>query len=410
MQNSSAQGVQYSNGNAGTYTAGLEEFSAITDQIDFTARWAGRAVQKLKDASGHCASVVAGTGKACDTINAYVFSEMMGDAGKTLVLRDCQLMDLPEELFDFIRIETLDLGENRFADLHSNIVRLTSLATLSLNRNCFQQVPACLYKMPSLKQLDLGCNAGMGDVPEIFYKQMAQLVELNLSNTGQASIKDSIVCMRSMQKLVLSCNPISSLPEAFERLQSLLSLDLSGCEQLQHVPEPVLALKQLKVFSMAHTHIQSLPERIDALICLEALYFGDASITSLPEAIGRLSSLKVLDVRKNRLAMLPASVGQLSKLETLKLADNQLLTLPETLSQLLSLKSITVRRNFFLEYNEAKEPFESYKKRIKRIFQNMPISCNVDWLHDRDTLLMVSQNMGRLIDEVKSEHQGRVQA
>jgi Leucine-rich repeat (LRR) protein len=67
---------------------------------------------------------------------------------------------------------------------------------------------------------------------------------------------------------------LKNLPKEFGKLQSLVELDLSGCSQLEYLPDSIVHLSQLKTFQLR----------------------GCQKLKNLPMEFGKLQSLVELDI------------------------------------------------------------------------------------------------------------------
>jgi hypothetical protein len=101
----------------------------------------------------------------------------------------------------------------------------------------------------------------------------------------------------------------------------------------------------LQKLLLSNNQLTSLPDQLGDLRHLHELDLSHNQLTTLPESIGQLTDLEALNLLDNRLTSLPESIGALTKLRQLRLADNQLAVLPETLDQVKSLHTLDLSRN-----------------------------------------------------------------
>ena len=115
--------------------------------------------------------------------------------------------------------------------------------------------------------------------------------------------------------------------------QKLTELDLSvppgtkDSHKLDHIPDAVFELTQLKKLYLSNNQLTDLPESISNLNNLIGLYLRFNRLTDLPESFGDLSNLIGMDLSNNRLISLPESFGELANLTELNLSENSL-TIP----------------------------------------------------------------------------------
>ncbi len=94
--------------------------------------------------------------------------------------------------------------------------------------------------------------------------------------------------------------------------------------QLTQLPESLAALTQLQVLDLSQNQLTQLPELLAALTQLQGLYLSQNRLTQLPQSLGALTQLQVLSLSGNKLNDLPESILQLEKLIALTIKDNPL--------------------------------------------------------------------------------------
>src|SRR5271165_373205 len=121
---------------------------------------------------------------------------------------------------------------------------------------------------------------------------------------------------------------LNRLPPELERLSSLQTLNLSGCEQLGGDLAPLTGLTSLQSLDLSANRLSSLPPEITKLKRLQSLDLNANQLSSLPPEITELTSLQSLDLSANQLSSLPPEIGKLISLQSLDLRSNQLSSLP----------------------------------------------------------------------------------
>ncbi|TXG70368.1 hypothetical protein EZV62_005303 [Acer yangbiense] len=166
-------------------------------------------------------------------------------------------------------------------------------------------VESCISMFPFLRYLDLSFGSFV-------------LVPKKLGN------------LRHLRYLNLGGNgKIKKLPNSICKLQSLQTLALEGCEELQELPRDIRYLISLR-FLWLTTNQTYLPHNgIERLNSLRSLYIKSCiNLEYLVEDIGNLKALRVLGiVGCPNLVSLPSSIQCLSSLENLELTDCEKLNL-----------------------------------------------------------------------------------
>ena len=221
-------------------------------------------------------------------------------------------------------------------------------------------LPNSFRNLKSLKKLSLRCNP-LSSFPEEI-STLASLEELDLSLTGLMKIPPSIRNLKSLKILHLENNILSTLPEDFGDLKSLEILFLDN-NPIQDLPNRFCLLNNLEKLYMEAPHfffrasINELPKYFGNLRSLIILDISSHELKTLPESFGYLRSLKILHLYNNKLKYLPDSFGNLINLEILDLESNKLKTLSDTLGDLIKLRKISLTNN--LLHKEGSKKFKA---------------------------------------------------
>ena len=165
-------------------------------------------------------------------------------------------------------VVNFNLVSNNLRKLPSEIFTATQLRRLDLSQNLLETVSPDLFALPNLENLSLRCNM-LKEVPE-GDNWSASLLSLDLSVNKLSNLPQGIQCS-SVENLNLSRNPLTVVPRCLCRIHTLTSLDLS------------------------YTSISSLPreiERLDHLITL------NVSNTNLPNGGGVLQGARIKRIFK----------------------------------------------------------------------------------------------------------------
>lgn len=131
--------------------------------------------------------------------------------------------------------------------------------------------------------------------------------------------------------------------EGIEIFSNLQKLDIST-NNLTTLPDSIASLTSLRILDFTKNKFTVFPEILCSMPNITNLIFWNNQISTVPESIGNMSGLKSLNFAFNKITTLPKRIGDLSNLETLSLWSTSIQTLPESITKLSNLK------NFFL-YN-----------------------------------------------------------
>ena len=145
-------------------------------------------------------------------------SNTKADTVKRLNLSKCGLTSLPNELTNFINLESLDLEGNNFdkADLNT-LCQLTKLRSLTLDNCNLNTIPTGIFCLKSLEEINL-FNNNLKYLPaELF--TLTEMKELQLGNNLLTSLPNDILKMKKLRMLEISGsedkNKIKKLPPSF---------------------------------------------------------------------------------------------------------------------------------------------------------------------------------------------------
>jgi Leucine-rich repeat (LRR) protein len=190
--------------------------------------------------------------------------------------------------------------------------------------------------------------------PQLLYLRLAaapqhwgfggQLLVLDVSGDGVcgSELPDAISACSGLRHLSLDDPQLRSLPASIGSLARLLTLDVSGCEELQRLPDSIGSLASLQTLDIGNCRaLLQLPDSIGSLASLITLDMSDCdALLRLPDSIGNLASLQTLDVNYcTSLRLLPDSIGSLASLQTLDVNSCiNLQRLPDSIGSLAKLK------------------------------------------------------------------------
>ncbi|XP_047258267.1 disease resistance protein RPV1-like [Capsicum annuum] len=195
---------------------------------------------------------------------------------------------------------------------------------------------------------------------------MESLESLNLSGCQKLENFPEIRGnMELLSELLLARTAIWELPPSIGQLSGVSLLDLRSCEKLVRLPGSVSKMRKLKILIVKGcSRLPNFPETLGDLNQMEELYAGNSAIWKLSDSIGNLSKLKVLSLRRGRKVkhqtscslMLPSYWGfyGLRELKSLDLSGCNLSdNLTVALTNLPSLVELNLSRNKFISLPDS---------------------------------------------------------
>ncbi|KAJ0055725.1 hypothetical protein NL108_011307 [Boleophthalmus pectinirostris] len=169
-----------------------------------------------------------------------------------------RLCELPEELCQFISLETLSLYHNGMRSLSSNLANLQALTYLNLSRNLLSSLPLSVFQLPLLRVLIVSNNK-LSTLPASIYA-LTHLRQLDVSCNELQSLPPELGQLESLRDLNLRRNQLTSLPEEISELP-LVRLDVS-CNRISHVPVCYRHLRHLQSISLDNNPLIMPPAQI----------------------------------------------------------------------------------------------------------------------------------------------------
>ncbi|CAN6544888.1 unnamed protein product [Malus baccata var. baccata] len=180
---------------------------------------------------------------------------------KSLSLIQTAVTELPSSICELKYLESLSLAEcSRFSKFPEILKPMEHLVSLCLVETAVEMLPSSIGNLNRLQYLDLsGCDQ-LKDVPTSIYS-LTNLKRLNFEFCWRLEkLPSSSVGFLSLEELDLSCSGILEIPASIKQASRLSILYLSGCRQLQSIPElPVLCnvsaegCTSLKIVSSSRT-------------------------------------------------------------------------------------------------------------------------------------------------------------
>ncbi|KAI3943011.1 hypothetical protein MKX01_024934 [Papaver californicum] len=332
----------------------------------------------------------------CGKLNGLKRLDFMGFLVWKLQLSKNQFEgSIPDELFSFQNLTSIDLSYNKISGVLSNSIGdLSRLDTLLLSSNNLSgeipkslsniktltrlayvqsldlsfnhlvgPIPIYLLSPPKLEYVDLTNNSLLGPIPENLSTtlvrfipsatigKLSQLTYLELGNnslSGEIPVKLGN-CV-TLALLDLSQNRLSgSLPKQLGNLRQLQVMKLQSNRVVGDIPDQISQLQHMLVLNISHNSLTgSIPSAISSLTKLLNINLNDNKLNgSIPDSISILNSLLELQLGENCLS------GRIPKLPpnlqiALNLSRNCFEgTIPETLGELKALEVLNISNNKF---------------------------------------------------------------
>lgn len=161
-----------------------------------------------------------------------------------------------------------------------------------------------------------------------------------LTKVPEAALK-----METLRSLDLSHNMISSLGPGIGALRKgLVSLTLAH-NRIASLDATIGTLSRLELLDLRNNLLVTLPPSIVGCTKLKKLHLDHNKITHLPPAIGDLAALALLTASQNKLVAVPDDFGRLASLVEADLSFNQLLMLPDTCQGCKRLRLLKLKGN-----------------------------------------------------------------
>ncbi|KAK1314024.1 hypothetical protein QJS10_CPA06g01954 [Acorus calamus] len=180
---------------------------------------------------------------------------------KSLLLADNHIKRVDPWISNITSLQAIDLSSNMIEEFPSGFWGMQNLEYLHLGDNDIKRVHPSILNNTSLQLLDLSSNM-IKEFPSGFWG-MQNLEYLHLGDNDIKRVHPSISNNTSLQLLDLSSNmikefPSGSIPESFQNLTSLESLDLSFNNLSSEIPPQLAQLNALSTFRVAYNNLSGI--------------------------------------------------------------------------------------------------------------------------------------------------------
>ena len=173
-------------------------------------------------------------------------------------------------------------------------------------------------QLTDAKELTLA--EGLTSFPKEIYTLAKTLVRLDMTNNRLSSLPDDFYRLKNLKILFLSNNNFTELPAVLAKCPKLSMIGFRN-NQIDTVQENALPLTT-RWLILTDNELEKLPDSIGDLTLLQKCMLSGNKLTSLPQSISHCHNLELLRIAVNQLDALPASVLRLPKLSWLAYGGN----------------------------------------------------------------------------------------
>ena len=189
------------------------------------------------------------------------------------------------------------------------------------------EIPPELGNLTRLESLDLGYNRLLGEIPGEL-GNLTSLRHLNLGGNQLTGIPAELGNLARLETLLLQAGRLSGeIPTELGNLSSLRHLNLGSNQLTGGIPPELGNLTNLEDLWLGYNQLTGgIPPELGNLTSLENLSLNNNQLTGeIPAELGNLANLEWLWLNNNQLTgEIPPELGNLASLQSLDLSGNQL--------------------------------------------------------------------------------------
>ncbi|GAB4025111.1 hypothetical protein GCM10028773_50000 [Spirosoma koreense] len=286
------------------------------------------------------------------------------DTVTMLALNQLNLSTVPDLVYQFPKLEELDLSNNALTELPARLTAdIPSLKRLSVYRNAIPDDSVFITRNKHLRSLNLQSNR-LTHIPKAV-RQNRRLESLWMGNNQLKEV--DVRLLRRLHRLTdlnLYNASLTRLPNSMGRLKHVKVLDLYY-NKLTELPRQLGRMKRLEQLAIAHNDLKELPISLAKLRRLQVLFAHHNRLSQLPTDFQRLRQLRVLDVGYNWFSVAPNVLGALPSLEELDLNNNNLQEFPNVLLSIKNLKKVYMGSNPLFSREAMTSPYAPQLKQLE---------------------------------------------
>ncbi len=335
---------------------GIEIIGTQINKLPWILNWSIFKINKLKEV------------KIYNQENEKRFLFKKNKHVEQLVYRENPLAPQPKKMWKLKNVKELDLVRNDFREnSHFHLEKFSHLKEVNLRNNQIKIENLSKKQAKSVEKLILSRNKltsvpdNIGNFPNLKELQLAE------NNIETANISPAIAQLKQLEVLSFYKNQLDSLPEFLLNFPELIELDLYY-NKIEKIPEGIAQLTKLERLYLANNKLYSIPDEIGELSQLKELYLKHNRISYLPNSLCKLTHITIFHINNNYLQGFPACILAYKQLQDLDISYNEINTIPPEILELKKLKFFWMRGISFEAQN--KEEALAVKRLLEGLQQN----------------------------------------
>ncbi|EEF39691.1 leucine-rich repeat containing protein, putative [Ricinus communis] len=207
------------------------------------------------------------------------------------------------------------------------------------------KVPSSIGQLTKLTFMSLRCSKNIRSFPTTIDLQSLETLDLS----GCSNLKIFPEVSRNIRYLYLNETAIQEVPLSIEHLSKLVVLNMKNCNELECIPSTIFKLKSLGVLILSGCKkLESFPEILETTNHLQHLSLDETAMVNLPDTFCNLKALNMLNFSDcSKLGKLPKNMKNLKSLAELRAGGCNLSTLPADLKYLSSIVELNLSGSNF---------------------------------------------------------------
>ncbi|GLJ27777.1 hypothetical protein SUGI_0545140 [Cryptomeria japonica] len=207
----------------------------------------------------------------------------------------------------------------------------TSTAVFQKDGSTSEYIQAWLGKLnlKNLVKIVLQNIRGLKTLP-IKFEEVTNLTHVDLSGCSDLEVLPNSFTEELLQLQYLALRDCRNLVlQDLGKISTLEYLDFQGCSMLKEMPKGTEVQKSLKHLNVVHTELRKLPDNLEQLEDLEELHIGSSGLREMPSSLYNLSRLTDLTlIGCTNLLLIGNSIEKLVHLESFRIYNCGMRTLP----------------------------------------------------------------------------------
>lgn len=264
---------------------------------------------------------------------------------KELNLSNNQIETISFELKKLKKLEQLNLANNQIQFIDNGLIGLGQLKSIDISHNAILNLPHLMYQLASLKNLEsLSVDFDNYNEFDSKFVKLKSVKQLYLTNFNQFYSKSFVQLFNHLEDVYIQGN--ASI-EDFNKLltdlgeNELSSLSISS-NILSELPDNIALYRSLENLIVCFEELKTQPtffNRMNSLLSLE-LILESFNMSSFMPSLITLNGIQNLTIESNEEFKVPETIFKLKSLNKLKLTTSELQELPLSLERLSDLKRV----------------------------------------------------------------------